>query len=132
MSTVIQLNPGGAAFHLEVASRLRIGLSVRGIKRNVVAKAIGMTASSFSKRLRGHLVMDLGEVDEIAEVTGICRDWLLTGSGPMLDPEWVPPAGFEPAAFCSGEPGNLRRLLATVVPIRPKAAPIDDNVSVTG
>ena len=102
MSTVIELNPEGSAFYLEVASRLRIGISARGIKKADVAAVIGMTPSSFSKRLNGHLVMDLNEIDQIADVTGITRAWLLTGSGPMLDPEWVPPAGFEPAAFCSG------------------------------
>ncbi len=102
MSTVIELNPGGADFYLEVASRLRIGLSARGVKNKDVAEAVGMVPSAFSKRVRGSLVMDLDEIDRISAAVGLNRNWLLTGSGPMLDPEWVPPAGFEPAAFCSG------------------------------
>ncbi|WP_160145478.1 XRE family transcriptional regulator [Arthrobacter sp. SLBN-53] len=99
MSTVIELTPDGSAFHLQVAGRLRIGLSARGIKKGDVAKFIGMTPSSFSKRLHGHLVMDLCEIEQIASATGMVRDWLLTGSGPMLDPEWVRPKGFEPLTF---------------------------------
>lgn len=87
MSTVIELTPSGDAFHLEVAQRLRIGLEARGIKKGDVAAAIGMTPASFSKRLHGHLVIDLDEIHQIAAATGINRDWLLTGTGPMLDPD---------------------------------------------
>ena len=86
MSTVIELNPTGEDFHLEVASRLRIALSVRGLKNKDVAAEVGMVPSAFSKRARGALVMNVSEVDRIAAAIGINRDWLLTGSGPMFDP----------------------------------------------
>jgi hypothetical protein len=99
MSTVIELTPDGSSFHMQVAGRLRIGLSARAIKKGDVAKFIGMTPGSFSKRLHGHLIMDLDEVAQIAAASGIMRDWLLTGTGPMLDPEWVRPKGFEPLTF---------------------------------
>lgn len=93
MSTVIELSPTGDAFHLVVARRIRIGLTACGAKKADVAAAIGMTPASLSKRLHGHLVIDLDEVAHIAAVTGISRDWLLTGNGPMLDPDWCPQQG---------------------------------------
>lgn len=86
MSTVIELNPTGADFHMEVASRLRIGLSALGLKSKDVAQAIGMVPSAFSKRTRGVIVMNVAEVDQIATATGLSRSWLLTGEGPMLSP----------------------------------------------
>ncbi|QKY79209.1 immunity repressor [Mycobacterium phage Raymond7] len=93
-ATVIELNATGADFHQEVASRLRIGLSVLGVKNKDVAKAVGMVPSAFSKRVRGTLVLDVAEVDRIATATGINRDWLFTGNGPMFNPDgWCPHQG---------------------------------------
>ncbi|AGI12985.1 immunity repressor [Mycobacterium phage Butters] len=93
-TTVIELNPAGADFHQEVASRLRIALSASGAKSKDVAKAVGMAPSAFSKRVRGALVLDVAEVDQIATVTGISRDWLFTGNGPMFNPDgWCPQQG---------------------------------------
>lgn len=71
---------------MEVAARLRIGISALGLKSKDVAKAIGMVPSAFSKRARGTIVLDLAETDRIATATGLSRDWLLTGTGPMFGP----------------------------------------------
>ncbi|AEL19987.1 immunity repressor [Mycobacterium phage Philonius] len=93
-TTVIELNPSGADFHQEVASRLRIGLSATGAKSKDVAKAVGMAPSAFSKRVRGAQVLDVAEVDQIAAATGLSRDWLFTGQGPMFNPDgWCPQLG---------------------------------------
>ncbi len=101
MSTAFDL-PQQNPFHLEVAARLRQGIAARNVKKSAIAEFIGMNTTSFSKRVNGHIAIDVNEADLIAAVIGIDRNWLLTGIGLMLDPEWVPPAGFEPAAFCSG------------------------------
>lgn len=129
MSTAIELTSDGSDFYLEVARRVGIGLTVRGIKKADLAKVMGMTPSSLSKRLRGHLVMDLDEIAQIALIVGLDRDWLLTGGGPMLDPEWVPPAGIEPAAFCSQDPQDSEDVdtaahpLADVLPFQRNQGP---------
>lgn len=102
MSTVLDMNPSGT-FRAEVASRLRQGIAARNVKKSDVADFIGMNQTSFSRRVNARLPINVDEADIICAAIGIDRNWLLTGEEPMLDPEWVPPAGFEPAAFCSEE-----------------------------
>lgn len=87
MGTVIQLTPSGSDFHMEVAARLRIGISALGLKSKDVARDVGMVPSAFSKRTRGAIVMDVAEIDRIARATGLNRDWLFTGQGPMFSPD---------------------------------------------
>ncbi|WP_409429493.1 helix-turn-helix domain-containing protein [Mycobacterium sp. SMC-11] len=87
MSVVVDLVPQGT-FRAEVAARLRQAIAARNIKKSDVAAWVEMNVTSFSKRLNGHLPMDLDEIDSIADAAGILRDWLLTGAGPMLDPDW--------------------------------------------
>ncbi len=103
MSNVLEFpEPQSGGFRAEVAGRLRQAIAARNIKKGAVAEMIGMNFTSFSKRVNGRLAIDVDEAEIISDAIGVNRDWLLTGNGLMLDPEWVPPAGFEPAAFCSG------------------------------
>ncbi|UVF60386.1 immunity repressor [Gordonia phage Meyran] len=92
MTTVIDL-PRRGTFRDEVATRLRLGIATRNLKKSDVAKWIGMNLASFSKRVNGRLAIDLDEIDSISSATGINRAWLLTGEGPMLDPDWCPHQG---------------------------------------
>lgn len=87
MSTAIRLRPEGS-FRAEVASRLRQGIVVRNLKKQDIADRIGMNQASFSKRVNARLPIDVDEADVICAAIGLRRDWLLTGNGSMLDPEW--------------------------------------------
>lgn len=122
MSEVLELYPV-ASFRDEVAARLRQGIAVRNIKKQDVAKLIGMNQSSFSKRVNGRLPINVDEADEISVAIGLGRTWLLTGEGEILAPDWVPPAGFEPAAFCSQacEISDDTATLGDVIPFPPVA-----------
>lgn len=88
MSTVTQLHPRGPSFRAEVAARLRQGIVVRNLKKRDIADYIGMNQASFSKRVNARLPIDVDEADLISSAIGVERRWLLTGEGPMLDPEW--------------------------------------------
>ncbi len=90
MSVVVELSPRGT-FRSEVAARLRQAIAARNIKKSDVAAWVEMNITSFSKRLNGHLPLDVDEIDTIADAAGIERNWLLTGAGPMLDPGWLCP-----------------------------------------
>lgn len=89
MSTTVIDLPTRGAFHEEVAARLRVGIAARNIKKSDIAEAIGMNLASFSRRVNGKYPMDLDEADAICAASGINRAWLLTGEGPMLDPDWT-------------------------------------------
>lgn len=115
MATVLELPTG---FRREVAGRLRQALAARNIKKGDVAKAIGMNLTSFSKRVNGHLPIDVDEADQIAAASGINRAWLLTGQGPMFDPDL---SGSVPESLLSGSNG---RPLAYLVRPRPALVPV--------
>ncbi|MCT7372743.1 helix-turn-helix domain-containing protein, partial [Mycolicibacterium llatzerense] len=86
MSTVLELTPTGS-FRAEVAARLRQAIAVRNVKKSDIADAIEMNQASFSRRVNARLAINMDEADLICSVLGINRDWLLTGSGPMIDPD---------------------------------------------
>lgn len=101
MATVLELPTG---FRREVAGRLRQALAARNIKKSDVAKAIGMNLTSFSKRVNGHLPIDVDEADQIAAASGINRAWLLTGQGPMFNPDMPTSATESPLSGSNGRP----------------------------
>ena len=92
MSTVIEL-PQNSSYRAQVAQRLRLAIAARGYRKSDVARGIGMNQASFSRRLNAKITLSLDEVDQLAIATGINRDWLLTGTGPMFDPDWCPQQG---------------------------------------
>ncbi len=88
MNTVIQLHPSGGSYRSEVAARLRQGIAARNLKKQDIADWIGMNQASFSKRVNARLPINVDEADVICAVIGMNRAWLMTGEGPMLDPDW--------------------------------------------
>jgi len=110
MSTTVTF-ADGTNFRAEVAYRVKIGLEMRRLKKFDVADWIGMTAASFSKRLNCRLAFDLDEIADVALAAGLLRDWILTGHGPMLDPDWCPhqDSNLGPSDYKTGVTGVMFR-----------------------
>lgn len=92
------------------ARRLRGLLAEHRISGSALARAIGIQQSAMSRRMLGRTDMTLPEIEAICAAAGFSPLYLVFGEGaPVADArqlarmraEQVPPAGFEPAAFCS-------------------------------
>lgn len=92
------------------ARRLRGLLAEHRISGSAVARAIGYPQSAISRRMLGKTDMSIPEIEAICATTGFSAQYLVFGQGESINDfeqlqkmqrGEVPPAGFEPAAFCS-------------------------------
>lgn len=117
------------------AARLAAVRHEMGWNAKEAALACGLPAASWREwELNGREPRGIQKiVEKINERTGVDEYWLLTGKD-IPEPPPVPPAGIEPAAFCSGEPlvfpqndhlpsdAEEHEWDAEVIPLRPSKA----------
>lgn len=119
------------------ASRLAVVRHEMGWNAKEAALACGLPAASWREwELNGREPRGIQKiVAQISARTGVDEYWLLMGKD-IPEPPPVPPAGIEPAAFCSGEPLVFPQIHhpsddadehdwdAEVIPIRPSTVPL--------
>lgn len=87
MTTSLELIDGGRGETLNdaVARRLRGQIAEKKLSASAIARAIGMTQATISRRTTGHTEFTLNEVQAICDSTGISLEYLMTGRKPRPD-----------------------------------------------
>lgn len=86
----------------QIVRRIKEQMGGHDMSRQELADRTGINRVTLTRRLNNQLPITIDEVELIAEALDVDFDWLITGLGEPFPPG-VPPAGFEPAAFCSEE-----------------------------
>ncbi|MCW2134388.1 TetR/AcrR family transcriptional regulator [Arthrobacter sp. VKM Ac-2550] len=98
-----------AADHAGLAERARVSIRNSGLAQREVARHIGLDETKLSKALKGTRRFLPAELTNLADVTGVTVNWLISGSDQSQGPSVPPPAKVLPTRHRENNEQALKR-----------------------
>ena len=99
-SVVSITRAGGSRRGPHIVRRIKEQMGGQDLSKQELGARTGIHRVTIGRGLGGQRPFTIDELELIADALAVDFDWLITGMGEPDSP--VPPAGIEPAAFCSG------------------------------
>lgn len=99
--TSISVAPNAMPRSAQILRRIKGQMGEQEMTKQELGERSGIHRVTIGRALSGQRPFTIDELECIAYALEVGFDWLITGVGSPTPPD-VPPAGIEPAAFCSG------------------------------